>query len=300
MTERRTPTPDRPEAGRYEIRLTGHLDAHWAAWFDGLTVSQRERRDDRHQRPDRRPGGAPRPAPASPRPRPAAGLGHPRRAKSNARHRHRSRIDPDQQGERHHDPTRIRSIAICVIATMALATVAFGLVDGSGRTAAGLRNCVDITGPQSGRVGCYEDRLGGRHPGPDDVLEHPVHGRDPEGARSVLRAGTTDRQAAGRAAQHVPARPRRPRGPAARTTASTATKLQGFFVLCSGQGIVSGACIPSWTSVGSPTRCRSRRPSMDSRSRRPSAIESAATAGNLALINLGPGAVIVGAITGND
>ena len=39
MTERHTPKEDRPGAGRYEIRLTGHLDAHWAAWFDGLTVS---------------------------------------------------------------------------------------------------------------------------------------------------------------------------------------------------------------------------------------------------------------------
>ena len=39
MTERQTPAPDRSEAGRYEIRLTGHLDTHWAAWFDGLTVS---------------------------------------------------------------------------------------------------------------------------------------------------------------------------------------------------------------------------------------------------------------------
>jgi hypothetical protein len=38
MTDQRTPTPDRPEAGRYEIRLTGRLDAHWAAWFDGLAV----------------------------------------------------------------------------------------------------------------------------------------------------------------------------------------------------------------------------------------------------------------------
>jgi hypothetical protein len=38
MTERHTSKEDRPEAGRYEIRLTGHLDAHWAAWFDGLTV----------------------------------------------------------------------------------------------------------------------------------------------------------------------------------------------------------------------------------------------------------------------
>jgi hypothetical protein len=42
MTTQRTPTPDRPEAGRYEIRLTGRLDAHWAAWFDGLTVSQED------------------------------------------------------------------------------------------------------------------------------------------------------------------------------------------------------------------------------------------------------------------
>jgi hypothetical protein len=38
MSERHTSTPDRPEAGRYEIRLTGHLDARWAAWFDGLTI----------------------------------------------------------------------------------------------------------------------------------------------------------------------------------------------------------------------------------------------------------------------
>jgi hypothetical protein len=27
------------EAGRYEIRLKGHLDARWAAWFDGLTLT---------------------------------------------------------------------------------------------------------------------------------------------------------------------------------------------------------------------------------------------------------------------
>ena len=39
MTEPLTPGPDRSESGRYEVRLTGHLDAHWTAWFDGLTVS---------------------------------------------------------------------------------------------------------------------------------------------------------------------------------------------------------------------------------------------------------------------
>ena len=40
MDQRHTSRGDRPEAGRYEIRLAGHLDARWAAWFDGLTVGQ--------------------------------------------------------------------------------------------------------------------------------------------------------------------------------------------------------------------------------------------------------------------
>ena len=31
---------DGHEAGRYEIRLKGHLDPRWAAWFDGLTLAQ--------------------------------------------------------------------------------------------------------------------------------------------------------------------------------------------------------------------------------------------------------------------
>ena len=40
MTDQGTPTPDRPEARCYEIRITGRLDAHWATWFDGLSVSR--------------------------------------------------------------------------------------------------------------------------------------------------------------------------------------------------------------------------------------------------------------------
>ena len=31
---------DQHEAGIYEIRLKGHLDGRWAAWFDGLTHSR--------------------------------------------------------------------------------------------------------------------------------------------------------------------------------------------------------------------------------------------------------------------
>ena len=27
------------EAGRYEIRVKGHLDARWVAWFDGMALT---------------------------------------------------------------------------------------------------------------------------------------------------------------------------------------------------------------------------------------------------------------------
>jgi hypothetical protein len=33
---------DPPGAGRYEIRVSGHLHERWAAWFDGLTVVHRD------------------------------------------------------------------------------------------------------------------------------------------------------------------------------------------------------------------------------------------------------------------
>jgi len=31
-------TNDRQEATRYEIRLKGHLETRWAAWFNGLSI----------------------------------------------------------------------------------------------------------------------------------------------------------------------------------------------------------------------------------------------------------------------
>jgi hypothetical protein len=27
------------DAGRYEIRIRGHLSSRWAAWFDGMTLT---------------------------------------------------------------------------------------------------------------------------------------------------------------------------------------------------------------------------------------------------------------------
>lgn len=40
MSNAPAPTGKWTEAGRYEIRLKGHLDARWAAWFDGLTLTR--------------------------------------------------------------------------------------------------------------------------------------------------------------------------------------------------------------------------------------------------------------------
>ena len=33
------PTGPHHSPGRYEIRLKGHLDSRWAAWFDGLSLT---------------------------------------------------------------------------------------------------------------------------------------------------------------------------------------------------------------------------------------------------------------------
>jgi hypothetical protein len=40
-------TEDRHEPGRYEIRLKGHLDDKWAAWFDGLTITREDNGETR-------------------------------------------------------------------------------------------------------------------------------------------------------------------------------------------------------------------------------------------------------------
>jgi hypothetical protein len=40
MSSSHAPTGRWSDAGLYEIRLKGHLDARWAARFDGLTLSR--------------------------------------------------------------------------------------------------------------------------------------------------------------------------------------------------------------------------------------------------------------------
>ena len=40
MSETHASTEDHDEPGLYEIRVMGHLDDRWAAWFEGLTITR--------------------------------------------------------------------------------------------------------------------------------------------------------------------------------------------------------------------------------------------------------------------
>ena len=47
MSETHASTEDHHEPGRYEIRIKGHLDKRWAAWFDGLTITREDNGETR-------------------------------------------------------------------------------------------------------------------------------------------------------------------------------------------------------------------------------------------------------------
>ena len=61
-----TSTGNHNGAGWYEIRLKGHLDSRWAAWFDGLSLSRPTRPPESSHRDQRR--AHPKACRCSPRP----------------------------------------------------------------------------------------------------------------------------------------------------------------------------------------------------------------------------------------
>ena len=195
--------------------------------------------------------------------------------------------------------SRIHSIARLFVATLALAGTTVGLVAIAPTTdAAGLRNCVDIPNPpQSGRVGCYElvwsDGVQYRMTFPNQTLD----GATPKALDPfyVLAPQTSAPQGYPPntfAHDHVV------RALPAGNHGTYSVQLQGFFVVCSGEGIVSGACVPAWTSVGGPEQLPLATTVNGQSLTSTEAIESAADAGLVVPINLGPGAVLVGTISG--
>jgi len=193
---------------------------------------------------------------------------------------------------------RTRTATRLLIATMALGVAAFGVAFAPPADAAGLRNCVDIAAPQSGRVGCYElvwvDGVEYRMTFSNTSFD----GADPRELDPfyVLAPQTEAPQGAPPNTfghDHVV------RAIPAQNHGDLGVRLQGIFVLCSGQGIVSGACVPTWTPVVGPDPLPFATTVNGQPLTSAGAIESAAAAGLVVLINLGPGAVIVGTISGS-
>src|SRR5919106_1136292 len=188
---------------------------------------------------------------------------------------------------------RLRSAFSMFVAAVALGGMALGVASVQPTEAAGLRNCVEILGPQSGRVGCYElvwaDGVQYRM----TFSNQSFDGATPQDLDPfyVLAPQSEDPQgyppntfAHDHVARAIPAGNR----------GTYTTKLQGYFVYCSEQGIDSGACVAASSPVG-PLVQTVNGHSLTSTE----AIESAANAGLVALINLGPTAVIVGTISGH-
>ena len=193
---------------------------------------------------------------------------------------------------------RLQTPARLFMATLALAGITLGIASVPSADAGGLRNCVEILDPpQSGRVGCYElvwvDGVQRRMTFPNQSFD----GATPKALDGFyVLAPQTD------APQGYPPNTF-PHDHVVRDVPATnngaySVQYQGFFVLCSGQGIASGACVPSWTSVGGPDELPFAKTVNGLPLTSAEAIESAAAAGLVALNNLGPDAVLVGTISG--
>jgi hypothetical protein len=190
--------------------------------------------------------------------------------------------------------TRFQRATRSLIATVAIGGLALIGVAAGPVGAAGLRNCVDVTGPQAGRVGCYEDVWADGTQVRVTFANQSFKGATPKdldpfyvvAPQTDMPQGVVPTFMHDHVVRTVPSQ----------NHGAYSVKLQGFFVICTAQGIVSGACVPFWTSPGGPAL-----PFAGHVNGQPltstETIESAANAGDLALINLGPGAVIVGAVT---
>lgn len=192
---------------------------------------------------------------------------------------------------------RVRTATRLFAAAFAVAGIAFGVASAPPAEAAGIRNCVDITGPQSGRVGCYElvwadgvqYRMTFSNTSFDGATPNEL---DPF---YVLAPQTNAPQ--GYPPNTFP-HDHVVRAIPADNHGTYSVRLQGYFVVCSGQGIVSGACVTTWTSLGGPDPLPFATTVNGQPLTSASAIEAAAESGLVVPINLGPGAVIVGTISG--
>jgi len=187
---------------------------------------------------------------------------------------------------------KLGTLARGAVAAIAIGAIAIGTAQAADN--GGIRNCVDITGKQANQVGCYEKVWSGgveyrmtfsnvKFSGNTPTALDPFYVLAPQRAEAQGYSPTFLHDHVSRVA------PKDNGG-------TYSTKLQGYFVLCSGQGLTSGSCVPFWTApAGDPLPFAKTVDGHDLTST--DAIESAAAAGDLVLVNLGPNAVIVGSFS---
>jgi len=182
-------------------------------------------------------------------------------------------------------------------AAITLAVAAVGVAAPIGVAAGGLANCVDLTGKNAARVGCYEDVWVDGEQVRMTFSNTSFDGATPKELPPfyVLAPQTAAPQGPMATFPHdhvIAAAPAKNKG-------TYGTKYQGFFVLCTRQGLVSGACDATWmTPPGAGGDLPFAHTVDGHRLTSTEAIEAFAADGDLALIDLGPGVVIVGSVTG--
>ena len=180
-------------------------------------------------------------------------------------------------------------------AAIAFAAVALALPGAAGVAAAGPTNCTQATGPSAGLRGCWENVW-------VDGVEHrmtffgaakPFNGNVPAehmGAFYVIGPQTDSPQSLDFPFVHDHVVATLPRQNGGQYTPI----YQGILVLCSEQGLVSGACVATFSQIpGGPTLPLATTVNGQALTSA-AAIEAAAAAG---LVTLVPSGVIIGAIT---
>jgi hypothetical protein len=181
-----------------------------------------------------------------------------------------------------------------LVTTGALAALVLVLPTAQRAEAAGLRNCVDVTGRAIGRVGCWESVWARgteyRMTFSNTQYRGAVSG-DEDAFFVMAPQGSTAQGALPFPHDHTV------RDIPAGNDGSYSVKLHGYFVICSAQGIASGACVPTMSEVegiGTLPLARSVN-GTDLTSVEP--IEAAIDAGLLSPLDTG--AVLVGSISGH-
>jgi hypothetical protein len=187
---------------------------------------------------------------------------------------------------------KLATLARGAVAAIAIGAIAIGTAQAADK--GGIRNCVDITGAQANQVGCYEKVWSGGVEYRMTFSNLKFSGNTPTDLDPfyVIAPQRAEAQGYSPAFLHDHVSRVAPKG----NGGTYSTKLQGYFVLCSGQGLTSGSCVPLWTApAGDPLPFAKTVDGHDLTST--DEIETAAAAGDLVLVNLGPTAVIVGSLS---